>query len=343
MPSPQATHPAAATTGGSSTTTSGVRSTKLCSASVSAEIFLTAHTGRSDECTTAIGRPLRASGNEVWPHFVAAARSPSSTPNLKVISTENELPRKLAVRAVPYMARQTLRSLAAHSRIPKTTLVRHMKEVKTLNAKSSYSKPLLTEDTQRLRVEHALSFLSQSLQHQKHSRTINDLIENTENSYDELPMETLSKTFITLQKVMEKTLETFGTNDYKIPHMNKNAIKDVTLYNVRCDPSVHKNAVAFLSQRPLNSQKGSTQRQTNLPMPVLHPSRRRPWQPMPSLPVALVYTCNLCKDNVQCSYNQVDTHFKRQHAEYTAAVHKDHCTRYRALERTRGTTKAAMN
>ncbi|KAF0707394.1 hypothetical protein AaE_013625, partial [Aphanomyces astaci] len=346
---------------------------------------------------------------------------------------------ELAVRAVPYMARQTLRSLAAHSRIPKTTLVRHMKEVKTLKAKSSYSKPLLTEDNQRLRVEHALSFLSQSsknpifsnmynyvhvdekwfffttvkkrfyaysdevlplrslkskrfitkvmflaavarprydfhkksyfdgklgiwpfiervpaqrgskhrpkgtiitvpqnvnsdiyretilhkvvpaikskfplpdqnkiiylqqdnasphncvtsqlllqhgvigieaanqppnspdfnvldlgyfnsiqsLQHQKHSRTIDELIENTESSYDELPMETLSKTFITLQKVMEKTLETFGTNDYKIPHMNKNAIKDLTLYNVRCDPSVHKNAVAFLSQRPLNSQ-----------------------------------------------------------------------------------------
>ncbi|ETV64004.1 hypothetical protein H257_19063 [Aphanomyces astaci] len=87
-----------------------------------------------------------------------------------------------------------------------------------------------------------------------HSRTIDELIENTESSYDELPMETLSKTFITLQKVMEKTLETFGTNDYKIPHMNKNAIKDLTLYNVRCDPSVHKNAVAFLSQRPLNSQ-----------------------------------------------------------------------------------------
>ncbi|KAF0705960.1 hypothetical protein AaE_014308, partial [Aphanomyces astaci] len=64
---------------------------------------------------------------------------------------------------------------------------------------------------------------------------------------------------------------------------------------------------------------------------------------MPSLPVAHVYTCNLCKDNVQRSYNQVDTHFKRQHAEYTAAVHKNHCTRHRDLEKTRETTKAAMN
>ncbi|ETV72007.1 hypothetical protein H257_12814 [Aphanomyces astaci] len=46
-----------------------------------------------------------------------------------------------AVKAVPFHGRQTLRSLAAQSGVPKTTLVRHMAEEGRLKSKSSYSKP----------------------------------------------------------------------------------------------------------------------------------------------------------------------------------------------------------
>ncbi|ETV64271.1 hypothetical protein H257_18817 [Aphanomyces astaci] len=67
-----------------------------------------------------------------------------------------------AVKALPIQARQTLRTMAAQSGVAKTTLVRHMAEEKRLKAKSSYSKPLLTDENARGRMEHALSLLQQS-------------------------------------------------------------------------------------------------------------------------------------------------------------------------------------
>ncbi|ETV76878.1 hypothetical protein H257_09316 [Aphanomyces astaci] len=55
-----------------------------------------------------------------------------------------------AIRSVPHHQRQTLRSVAAHSGIPKTSIVRHMKAVTRLKARSSYVKPYLTEANQHL-------------------------------------------------------------------------------------------------------------------------------------------------------------------------------------------------
>ncbi|KAF0775532.1 hypothetical protein AaE_000768 [Aphanomyces astaci] len=87
----------------------------------------------------------------------------------------------------------------------------------------------------------------QSLQSQKRTRTIEELIGAVESSFDELPCDTLSKNFITLQKVMESTLNSLGKSDYELPHMSKDAtIKDLTLFNVRCDPLVHEKALAHM-------------------------------------------------------------------------------------------------
>ncbi|KAF0737607.1 hypothetical protein AaE_008924 [Aphanomyces astaci] len=87
----------------------------------------------------------------------------------------------------------------------------------------------------------------QSLQHQKCTRTIEELISAVGSSFDELPHDILSKTFITLQKVMELSLENMGRNDYKLPHMRKDAtIKDLSLFNVHCDPRIHEQAVSHL-------------------------------------------------------------------------------------------------
>ncbi|ETV81952.1 hypothetical protein H257_05490 [Aphanomyces astaci] len=73
----------------------------------------------------------------------------------------------------------------------------------------------------------------QSLQYQKSTRTIEELIDAVETSFYELPVDTVSKTFITLQKVMEKCIEIHGSNDYKLPHMKKDAmISDFTSFNV---------------------------------------------------------------------------------------------------------------
>ncbi|KAF0706140.1 hypothetical protein AaE_014255 [Aphanomyces astaci] len=90
----------------------------------------------------------------------------------------------------------------------------------------------------------------QSLQSRKCTRTVEELIDAVKSSFHELPRDNLSKNFISLQKVMEKTLEHMGRNDYKMPHMHKDAtIKDLTLFNVHCDPLVLENAQAYLSGR----------------------------------------------------------------------------------------------
>ncbi|RHY89331.1 hypothetical protein DYB35_007833, partial [Aphanomyces astaci] len=60
-----------------------------------------------------------------------------------------------AVRAVPLLARQTMRTMAAQSGYSKTTLVHHMDEEKTLKPKASHSKPYLTDANKRCRMEHA--------------------------------------------------------------------------------------------------------------------------------------------------------------------------------------------
>ncbi|KAH9134470.1 hypothetical protein AeRB84_019745 [Aphanomyces euteiches] len=83
----------------------------------------------------------------------------------------------------------------------------------------------------------------QSLQIRKRTRTIDELIDAVESSFNELPSSTVSKTFITLQKVMEKALEAKGGNDFQLPHMKKDAsIKDLSTFNVICDPVILESA-----------------------------------------------------------------------------------------------------
>ncbi|KAF0685579.1 Aste57867_22566 [Aphanomyces stellatus] len=88
----------------------------------------------------------------------------------------------------------------------------------------------------------------QSLQHQKSTKTIEELIDAVERAFVELPNANLSKTFITLQKVLEKSLDIHGGNTYKFPHMSKDAnIKDLASYNVECDPEVLVSALSHMS------------------------------------------------------------------------------------------------
>ncbi|KAF0749382.1 hypothetical protein AaE_007059, partial [Aphanomyces astaci] len=54
---------------------------------------------------------------------------------------------------------ETMRSLAAQSGVPKTTIIRHMKNDKTLKAKSNYSKPYLTDAKAVHRMQYAMAFL----------------------------------------------------------------------------------------------------------------------------------------------------------------------------------------
>ncbi|ETV88327.1 hypothetical protein H257_01600 [Aphanomyces astaci] len=67
-----------------------------------------------------------------------------------------------AIKTVPHFARQTLRSVAHQSNIPKSTIIRHIRETKRLKARSSYVKPLLTEDNLKTRLKFAMNFVRPS-------------------------------------------------------------------------------------------------------------------------------------------------------------------------------------
>ncbi|RHY64649.1 hypothetical protein DYB34_010214, partial [Aphanomyces astaci] len=62
-----------------------------------------------------------------------------------------------SIKSVPHFTRQTLRSMAYQSKIPKTTIIRHMSETKRLMARSSYVKPLLTQDNTKARLDFAMN------------------------------------------------------------------------------------------------------------------------------------------------------------------------------------------
>ncbi|RHZ00133.1 hypothetical protein DYB35_011904, partial [Aphanomyces astaci] len=80
--------------------------------------------------------------------------------NRKIQHSDEEI--ESVIRAVPLHDRQTMRTLATKTGLAKTTIIRHMQRAKTLEFKSSHSKPFLTEANTKTRLKHALSFLRPS-------------------------------------------------------------------------------------------------------------------------------------------------------------------------------------
>ncbi|ETV78383.1 hypothetical protein H257_07943 [Aphanomyces astaci] len=93
--------------------------------------------------------------SRVWTRAQESLRRGSLTAD--VASKIREI--KMAVQGVDMYARQTLRALWAHSGIPKTTLVQHMRDEKNLRARASYVRPHLTDANAVTRMKHAMSFL----------------------------------------------------------------------------------------------------------------------------------------------------------------------------------------
>ncbi|KAF0726999.1 hypothetical protein Ae201684P_015801 [Aphanomyces euteiches] len=87
----------------------------------------------------------------------------------------------------------------------------------------------------------------QSLQYQKTTRTIEEVILAVEDAFRELPSSSLSKNFLTLQKVMEISMSLEGDNNYKLPHMRKDVcIENLLEYNVECDQASFENTLIQL-------------------------------------------------------------------------------------------------
>ncbi|KAF0735363.1 hypothetical protein Ae201684P_022447 [Aphanomyces euteiches] len=78
----------------------------------------------------------------------------------------------------------------------------------------------------------------QSLQHQSTPSNIDELIGAVLHAFDELPHETLGRTFVTLQKVLEISIRMECSNGYKLPHLKKDGtIEDISTFYVACEES----------------------------------------------------------------------------------------------------------
>ncbi|KAH9114664.1 hypothetical protein LEN26_013025 [Aphanomyces euteiches] len=87
----------------------------------------------------------------------------------------------------------------------------------------------------------------QKLQQRRSSRNIDELILAVESAFRELPVDTIGKCFITLQKVMELSIQDNGGNDYKLPLLRKDATKmQLASFNLECDPSVYSHGLELL-------------------------------------------------------------------------------------------------
>ncbi|XP_042035315.1 uncharacterized protein LOC121781669 [Salvia splendens] len=64
----------------------------------------------------------------------------------------------------------------------------------------------------------------QSLQDDKLATNIDELLANVWSSFEELTPQTLNKVFLTLQSCLTKIIEVHGSNNYKIPHLNKDRL-----------------------------------------------------------------------------------------------------------------------
>ncbi|KAL3519084.1 hypothetical protein ACH5RR_021673 [Cinchona calisaya] len=65
----------------------------------------------------------------------------------------------------------------------------------------------------------------QSLQHQEAPKNIDELVTAIEKSFDEFPVEKLNHVFLTLQMCMIEVMKANGSNNYKVPHMNKSQLE----------------------------------------------------------------------------------------------------------------------
>ena len=96
----------------------------------------------------------------------------------------------------------------------------------------------------------------QSLQYQKATRTIEELIGAVETAFIELPVDTLSRTFLTLQKVMEESMAVNGGNNYKLPHMHKSkTIDNLASYRLVCKQDSYEGALAAMAARIAKEQE----------------------------------------------------------------------------------------
>lgn len=91
----------------------------------------------------------------------------------------------------------------------------------------------------------------QSLQAQKCAYNIEDLIAAVEESFEELSSTSLHDNFITLQSVMREILFYEGSNDFKIPHLDKsgNRKRGTEISRLHCPVNLYKKARKYIASK----------------------------------------------------------------------------------------------
>ncbi|KAF7142618.1 hypothetical protein RHSIM_Rhsim05G0119600 [Rhododendron simsii] len=91
----------------------------------------------------------------------------------------------------------------------------------------------------------------QSLQHQEAPRTIDQLVNAVEKSFDKLPSRELDSVFLSLQACMVEVMKVNGGNNYKLPHIKKPQLRrdGVLPFQLECGRDVMENVLIHLQNQ----------------------------------------------------------------------------------------------
>jgi len=96
-----------------------------------------------------------------------------------------------------------------------------------------------------------LGFFSaiQSLQQREVTRTVNELIQAVQNAFDTFSSIDSNKIFLSLQLGMIEIMKAKGNNDYKAPHMQKDALfrQDKLPTTLDCDWHLVTETMEYLN------------------------------------------------------------------------------------------------
>ncbi|KAJ0391581.1 hypothetical protein ATCC90586_010674 [Pythium insidiosum] len=98
----------------------------------------------------------------------------------------------------------------------------------------------------------------QSLQHRKKARSIEELVDNVDEAFRELPMTNIDRVFLTLQSVLQASMDVDGGNKYLIPHLGKDKLvqgNGLLPPSLKCSDRVFRKAEASLSSAETEAEK----------------------------------------------------------------------------------------
>ncbi|KAK1360341.1 hypothetical protein POM88_044815 [Heracleum sosnowskyi] len=163
---------------------------------------------------------------------------------------------------IPLSRRTSLRSIACAMNVSQTTLSRWKKRG-DIKRHTNPLKPLLKDENKISRLKFCMSMLDketlphdprfidiaiQSLQHKESPRTVDELVSAVEKAYEEFSPVKSNRVFLSLQLCMRESMKDNGSNNYKIPHINKAGLERQGRLpcQIKCDQKLVEDVLAQL-------------------------------------------------------------------------------------------------